>query len=112
MSVASSVFLALSAGGVRRAGGHGRADGPEPQGLAKLYGYIRYFHPSDEAARVDWDALAIYAAGKVKDAADPGRAQGRPRGDLPARRPVHDTPPRGRGLAGPGPAAASPSDAS
>jgi C-terminal processing protease CtpA/Prc len=39
--------------------------------LAKLYGYIRYFHPSDEASRVDWDALAIYAAGKVKDAADP-----------------------------------------
>jgi hypothetical protein len=36
--------------------------------LAKLYGYLRYFHPSDEAAHVDWDALAIHAAGKVKDA--------------------------------------------
>ncbi len=38
--------------------------------LAKLFGYLRYFHPSDEAAQVDWDALAIYAAGKVKDAGD------------------------------------------
>jgi C-terminal processing protease CtpA/Prc len=40
--------------------------------LAKLYGYLRYFQPSDEAARVDWDALAVLAAGKVRSAADPG----------------------------------------
>ena len=52
---------------------------PEPAGpvrnlraLAKLYGYLRYFNPSDEAARVDWDALAIHAAGKVKGAPDVG----------------------------------------
>jgi hypothetical protein len=38
--------------------------------LAKLYGYIRYFHPSDEAAQVDWDALAVHAAAKVKGAPD------------------------------------------
>jgi hypothetical protein len=38
--------------------------------LAKLYGYLRHFHPSDEAARVDWDALAVLAAGKVKGAPD------------------------------------------
>ena len=38
--------------------------------LAKLYGYLRYFHPSDEAARVDWDKLAIYAAAKVGGAPD------------------------------------------
>jgi C-terminal processing protease CtpA/Prc len=38
--------------------------------LAKLYGYLRYFHPSDEAARVDWDALAVHAVSKVKDAPD------------------------------------------
>ncbi|NTV81022.1 MAG: hypothetical protein HGA24_06330, partial [Candidatus Aminicenantes bacterium] len=54
----------------------GRNTEPAPpvqnlRALAKLYGYIRYFHPSDEAARVDWDALAVYAAGKVKDAPDP-----------------------------------------
>jgi C-terminal processing protease CtpA/Prc len=39
--------------------------------MAKLYGYLRYFNPSDEAARVDWDGLAVHAAAQVKDAADP-----------------------------------------
>jgi len=38
--------------------------------LAKLYGCLRYFHPSDEAAQVDWDTLAIHAASRVKDAPD------------------------------------------
>lgn len=35
--------------------------------FAKLYGYIRYFHPSDEAAQVDWEKFAIYGAEKVKE---------------------------------------------
>jgi len=38
--------------------------------FAKLYGYVRYFHPSDEAARVDWEKFAIYGAEKVKKARD------------------------------------------
>ncbi|HEX9735886.1 MAG TPA: peptidase S41, partial [Thermoanaerobaculia bacterium] len=33
--------------------------------FAKLYGYVRFFHPSDEAAGVDWDAFAVYGAAKV-----------------------------------------------
>ena len=50
---------------------------PEPVGdpkveslraFAKLYGYVRYFHPSDEASEVDWNKLAVYGAGKVVDA--------------------------------------------
>jgi C-terminal processing protease CtpA/Prc len=36
--------------------------------FAKLYGYVRYFHPSDEAVKIDWDKFAIYGAGKVKNA--------------------------------------------
>jgi len=36
--------------------------------FAKLYGYVRYFHPSDEATQLDWDKFAIYGAGKVKNA--------------------------------------------
>ncbi len=35
--------------------------------FAKLYGYIRYFHPSDEAAQIDWEKFAIYGAEKVKE---------------------------------------------
>jgi hypothetical protein len=25
--------------------------------FAKLYGYVRFFHPSDEAAELDWDSF-------------------------------------------------------
>ncbi|MBL7129341.1 MAG: hypothetical protein ISS16_10205, partial [Ignavibacteria bacterium] len=28
--------------------------------FTKLYGYVKYFHPSDEASEVDWDKFAIY----------------------------------------------------
>ncbi|MGB6866642.1 MAG: S41 family peptidase [Candidatus Aminicenantaceae bacterium] len=38
--------------------------------FAKLYGYVRYFHPSDEASQVDWERFAIYGAEKVKTAKD------------------------------------------
>ena len=39
--------------------------------FAKLYGYVRYFHPSDAAAETDWDKFAVYGTRKVKDAASP-----------------------------------------
>jgi hypothetical protein len=29
------------------------------EALARLYGYVRYFHPSDEAAGIDWDYFAM-----------------------------------------------------
>jgi hypothetical protein len=35
--------------------------------FARLYGYIRYFHPSDEAAALDWDAFAAYGTTRVKN---------------------------------------------
>jgi len=38
--------------------------------FAKLFGYVRYFHPSDEAAQADWEKFAIYGAEKVKRARD------------------------------------------
>ncbi len=38
--------------------------------FTKLYGYIRYFHPSDEASQIDWEKLAIFGVEKVKGAAD------------------------------------------
>jgi C-terminal processing protease CtpA/Prc len=34
--------------------------------FAKLYGYVRYFHPSDEASRLDWNGFLMYAIPKVK----------------------------------------------
>jgi len=28
--------------------------------FARIYGYIKYFYPSDEAANTDWDVFSIY----------------------------------------------------
>lgn len=33
--------------------------------FAKAYGYVKYFHPSDEAADLDWNAFAAYGAQQV-----------------------------------------------
>ena len=33
--------------------------------FARLYGYIRYFHPSDEAASMDWNQFAVYGSNAV-----------------------------------------------
>jgi len=38
--------------------------------FTRLYGYTRYFHPSDEAAELDWDNFAIYGAKKIMEAQD------------------------------------------
>jgi hypothetical protein len=38
--------------------------------FARVYGYVRFFHPSDEAATVDWDKVAIIGAEAVRDAGD------------------------------------------
>ncbi|TYS51047.1 S41 family peptidase [Bacillus infantis] len=34
--------------------------------FAKIYGYIRFYHPSDENEKVDWDKFAVYGLEKVK----------------------------------------------
>jgi hypothetical protein len=36
--------------------------------FAKLYGYVRYFHPSDEANSISWSKFAIYGVKKVENA--------------------------------------------
>jgi len=38
--------------------------------FTKLYGYVRFFHPSDEASSIDWDKFAVYGFEKVKKARD------------------------------------------
>jgi hypothetical protein len=38
--------------------------------FAKLYGYVRYFHPSDVAAETDWEKFAMHGVRKVKDASN------------------------------------------
>ncbi|HET7871131.1 MAG TPA: hypothetical protein VFL42_01385, partial [Terriglobales bacterium] len=38
--------------------------------FARLYGLVRYFHPSDQAAATDWNEFAIQGARAVESAAD------------------------------------------
>ena len=35
------------------------------EAFASVYGYVKYFHPSDEAQQIDWDQFAIYGAEQV-----------------------------------------------
>ncbi|WP_316815343.1 S41 family peptidase [Pedobacter nyackensis] len=39
--------------------------------FAKLYGYVRYFHPSDEAAEINWEKFAYYGIKQVENANTP-----------------------------------------
>ncbi len=39
--------------------------------FARVYGYVRFFHPSDQAAAVDWDKIGVLGAEIVRDATDP-----------------------------------------
>lgn len=36
--------------------------------FAKLYGYVKYFHPSDEASAIDWERFAVYGSENVMHA--------------------------------------------
>jgi hypothetical protein len=38
--------------------------------LARLYGYVRYFHPSDEAVTTDWEPYLVAAIERVEEAGD------------------------------------------
>jgi hypothetical protein len=42
--------------------------------FARLYGVLRFFHPSDEAAAFDWNRYAVLGAGRVT-AARPGELE-------------------------------------
>lgn len=33
--------------------------------FAKVYGYVKYFHPSDEAAQLDWNSFSKYGAAQI-----------------------------------------------
>jgi C-terminal processing protease CtpA/Prc len=36
--------------------------------FARLYGYVKYFHPADEAGEIDWERFAIYGVKRVEPA--------------------------------------------
>src|SRR5512138_3852674 len=53
------------------AGAPGQADTvANLRAFAKLYGYVRFFHPSDEASSIDWNRFAVLGADRVAGCAD------------------------------------------
>ena len=38
--------------------------------FARLYGVLRFFHPSDEAATIDWNRYAVLGVSKIRNAKD------------------------------------------
>ena len=71
LSLGALVLLLCSGGMV--AGDDPRVTAPEVENLrtfVKLYGYVRYFHPSDEAAGIDWERFAIHGSLAVRSAPD------------------------------------------
>ncbi len=42
------------------------------EAFTRLYGYVKYFYPGDEAAAMDWDRFAIYGVKRVENARDTG----------------------------------------
>jgi len=66
--------------------------------FTRLLGYVRYFHPSDEAAAADWDLFAIEGISDVEAAATPDALarllQERFRPVAPTVRVFAGTPPR------------------
>jgi|GEM_PF-1336206 len=38
--------------------------------FAKVYGYVRWFYPGDEAAKIDWDKFAVYGVKRVEPASN------------------------------------------
>jgi len=73
---ARSILIAITTLGVACAGLSSRPSGAPDQianlhAFARLYGAVRWFHPSDAAAVVDWDRFAIDGARRVIDAPDP-----------------------------------------
>jgi C-terminal processing protease CtpA/Prc len=55
------------------------APAPEPvdnlRAFAKLFGYVRYFYPGDEAADLDWEAFAAFGTTQVRGAGTPEELQ-------------------------------------
>ncbi|MFA4868335.1 MAG: S41 family peptidase [Pedobacter sp.] len=39
--------------------------------FANLYGYVRYFHPSDEASKINWEEFVYYGIKTVENAPNP-----------------------------------------
>lgn len=66
--------------------------------LARLLGYVRYFHPSDQAAAADWGSFAAAAVAELDPAAPAATAPAAPAATAPTDRPAASDWPDASGL--------------
>lgn len=80
VAAVAAVALAVTSG-CATAGARTVHDGTDPltersaanlTAFARLYGYVRYFHPSDRALGADWNAVAVDGARRAEGARSPG----------------------------------------
>jgi hypothetical protein len=72
-SLLVGVMILVGCGGGKTASPPGETTPREVVNLrafARLYGVVRWFHPSDEAAELDWNRYAVHGVGRVRGAAD------------------------------------------
>ncbi len=68
----------VACGSAAHASDAGSADSRELANLrafARLYGVLRFFHPSDEAAALDWNRYAVLGVARVRGARDAGELE-------------------------------------
>jgi len=65
-TLAGLLALGLICAGSLQAGpGNSPTQVDKLRAFTKVYGYTRFFHPSDEAAGADWDKLALDGAARI-----------------------------------------------
>jgi len=62
------MVLSMALSFCAKEGGKDQPSIPNLRAFAKMYGYVRYFHPSDEASRIDWERFTVYGVRRVKGA--------------------------------------------
>lgn len=74
------LYLLAAASAVAQAGAQGNAFETSPLtgsalqnviAFTRLLGYVQYFHPSDQASAIDWEAFTVYALPKAEAAQTP-----------------------------------------
>jgi len=78
--------------------------------FARLYGYTRFFHPSDQGEKIEWQKFAIDGVQRVEDAPDDGELAARLRALLEKIAPTVQIYPSGKAPALPAAIASAPSD--
>jgi C-terminal processing protease CtpA/Prc len=66
-----NLFIILFIGATQLVAAQTQRELDNLEAFNRLYGYVRYFHPSDEAASIDWDRFVTYGSREVEKCNSP-----------------------------------------